>query len=203
MPPRDNYNMSTLQEWEPLNHSFPELLAEIVPPCPGSLGWQCGIAGGGQLIQSPRGAGWARGEVPLGVWSSGLQPYFCSEPHGTFSKVSPDLIHWLVCESSKPWEDILPCPHGPVFAQNIPRGPLMALCMSLLDTSFPLPCIQVRSLIISCRGAPFHVIPGNPPPSLEAAGVHYLLCLSSALDCALSHVLLISETSACSSLLDT
>lgn len=111
MPPRDNYNMSTLQEWEPLNHSFPELLAEIVPPCPGSLGWQCGIAGGGQLIQSPRGAGWARGEVPLGVWSSGLQPYFCSEPHGTFSKVSPDLIHWLVCESSKPWEDIPPCCH--------------------------------------------------------------------------------------------
>lgn len=79
----------------------------------------------------------------------------------------------------------------------------MALYMSLLDTSFPLPCIQVRSLITTCRGAPFHVITGNPLPSLKAAGVHYLLCLSSALDCAISRVLLISETSACSSLLDT
>lgn len=107
MPPQDNNNMSTLQEWEHLNHSFSELLAEIVPPCPGSLGWPCGIAGGGQLIQSPGGAGRARGEVPLGVRSSGFQPYFCSEPRGAFSKVSPDLIHWLVCESSKPWEDIL------------------------------------------------------------------------------------------------
>lgn len=57
MPPQDNNNMSPLQEWEPFNHFFSGLLAEIVPPRPGSLGWQCGIAGDGQLIQSPRGAG--------------------------------------------------------------------------------------------------------------------------------------------------
>lgn len=103
MPLQDNDNKkSTPQKWEPLNHLFSELPAKIVPHPPGGLRWQCGLAGAGQLIYRPRGAGWAWGEVPLGVWSSAFQSHFCSEPRGTFSKAFPGLIHWLVCESSKP-----------------------------------------------------------------------------------------------------
>lgn len=95
------------------------------------LGWQFGIARDGQLCHSPTGGGgWgsAWGEAALGAWSSGFQSYsFCSSPCGIFSKVSPDLIHWLVCELSKQWESFLLCQQGPVLAQNTPRALLQCV----------------------------------------------------------------------------